>query len=283
VPTPGLSLVGFMDKQQAVNYLRAACVPADPADAALQAEWTAAQGRLGAAFANAGRPDIRPIPAAEQPYIQQLHQQQWVIAALAQYPGAVFRLVEIDPLLAHQLHVLTDHSAQYCGGLNAAPSVGDLLPICLPIAPAQENIRISQQGQCIILASESLNVRTLAHGWSPTENKVGIQFWIQFGIGLPLLHVVRCNGRCYLLNGLHRVVGSRRRGATHVPCLFRDVATHAEAGVKADGSTFQVALLESANPPTVGHFTQGRAYDVCIRELSRILYVSWSEHAVPKE
>jgi len=56
-----------MDQQQAVNYLRAACIPADPVDAALQAEWTAAQGKLGAAFANADQPDIRPIPVAEQP------------------------------------------------------------------------------------------------------------------------------------------------------------------------------------------------------------------------
>ena len=92
MPTPGLSLVGFMDQQQAINYFRAACIPADPTDVALIAEWNAAKARLGAPVADCGQPDILPIPPADQAYIQQLQQEPWVQQALVPWPGASFRV-----------------------------------------------------------------------------------------------------------------------------------------------------------------------------------------------
>jgi hypothetical protein len=85
------------------------------------------------------------------------------------------------------------------------------------------------------------------------------------------------------MNGFHRALGARKRGAGRMPCLFRDVATHTEVGIRDDGSTFSVAVLESANPPTLGHFTQNRAHNVAIRKVSRILQVNWSEHALSLE
>jgi hypothetical protein len=279
MPTPGLSLIGFMEQQQAINYQRTMCVPADPSDAALLAEWNTARGNLGASITNAGQPDIQDIPPADQAYIQQLRQQQWVQQSLAPYPGADFKVVEIDPLLAFQFHILTDHSHNHCSGLGLGPGIADLLPIFLPQAPPQEALRVSGQGQSIIIAADTLNVRIMAQGMFQAENKVGIQF----GIGLPFVHVARFNGRCYLMNGFHRALGARERGAGRVPCLFRDVAAHTEVGIRDDGSTFSVALLESANPPTLGHFTRKRAHDVAIRKVSRILQVNWSEHALPLE
>jgi hypothetical protein len=39
-----------------INYMRANCVMPDPSDAALIAEWTAAKGKLGRPFSEAGRP-----------------------------------------------------------------------------------------------------------------------------------------------------------------------------------------------------------------------------------
>jgi hypothetical protein len=117
MPMPGLSLVGFMERQQAINYLRQTCIPADPSDVALTAEWTQAQTKLGASFQGCGNPDIQEIPRPCQPYITQLQQQSWVQQALATYPGASFKVVEIDPLLAFQYHILTDHSDGHCNGL----------------------------------------------------------------------------------------------------------------------------------------------------------------------
>jgi hypothetical protein len=279
MPTPGLSLVGFMDQHQAINYFRAACIPTDPSDAALVAEWNAAKAKLGASFGNYGRPDIQAIPSKDQAYIQQLQQELWVQQALASYPGASFQVVEIDPLLAFQFHILKNHSDDHCSGLGLGPSIADLLPICLPTAAPQENIRISPQGQSFLIAADSLNFRIVAQGWFQAENRVGIQF----GIGLPFVHVARWNGRCYLTNGFHRALGARIRGAGRIPCLFRDVATPEEIGIRSDGTTFSVDLLNSSDPPTLGHFTRDRAYDVPIRRVSRILQVNWAEHALPLE
>ena len=42
MPSAGLSLVGFMEQQQAIGYLQSACMPANSSVAALQAEWGAA-------------------------------------------------------------------------------------------------------------------------------------------------------------------------------------------------------------------------------------------------
>jgi hypothetical protein len=279
MPTPGLSLVGFMEPQQAINYQRMMCVPADPSDAALLAEWNTARGNLGAVVSDAGKPNIQEIPPGCQAYIQQLSQQPWVQQSLAPYPGAAFKVVEIDPLLAFQFHILTDHSDNHCGTLRLAPGIADLLPIFLPQAPPQEALRISLQSQSFVMAADSLNVRIMAQGLFQAENKVGIQF----GIGLPFVHVARFNGRCYLMNGFHRALGARLRGAGLMPCLFREVANHIEVGIRDDGSTFSIALLESPNPPTLRHFTQNRAHTVAVRKVSRILQVNWSEHAVPLE
>src|SRR3954469_22625339 len=96
---PGLSLVGFMDQQQAIKYLRGACVPTDPSDAALIAEWNAAQARLGPSLDGAGNPDIQDLSSACNLHIQQLQQQDWWKSYVAAYPSTTFKAVEIDPLL----------------------------------------------------------------------------------------------------------------------------------------------------------------------------------------
>ena len=72
MPTPGISLVGFLDQKDAVDHLQNACIPPDGTQSALIAEWNAAKARLGAAFANAGNPDIRPIPAEYKSHVEQV-------------------------------------------------------------------------------------------------------------------------------------------------------------------------------------------------------------------
>jgi hypothetical protein len=71
-------------------------------------------------------------------------------------------------------------------------------------------------------------------------------------------------------------------GAKNIPCLLRDVQTPQEAGIM-DGQTFPLALLESGDAPTIGHFTQGRAHDVQLRAVSRLIHVTWTEAVVLDE
>jgi hypothetical protein len=278
-----------MDQPQAVDHLRQACVPANAADAALIAEWTGARARLGAAPANGGHPDIQPLPVAQQAHVQALRQAQWLAPAFAPAtPHAPagplhnvdFNLVEVDPLLAFQFTVNTDRSAHHCNALTHPPSMDELMNLCLPLNPPPfEDLHIAQQGQSIVMKTRCLNFHTTAQGAFQAHNILGIQF----GVSLPFVHVVRFNGRCYLHNGFHRAYGARTAGATHVPCVFRDVPDALAAGIRGNGATFELPLLESGNPPTVGHFTSGRAHVVQLRGTTRIIHASWAEYTMYDE
>lgn len=105
---------------------------------------------------------------------------------------------------------------------------------------------------------------------------------IIFGQGAPPVHVVRLNGACYLHNGFHRVYGAKLAGASHVPCVFRDVLDPAMAGINPPG-TFDLTTFQGVNPPSVGHFTLGRALDVTLRAMSRVLHISWAQYVIPIE
>jgi len=288
--TPGLSLVGFMaDQQAAFRHLRTECVPPDASDAALSAEWNAARTSLGPAIANAGNPNIQQLAGADAQYAQALSQLPWVAAAFQQfqYQNVNFQLIEIDPILAYQFTVSLERSGHHCNHLNN-PQVTDLLPICLPqTQPMPEYLSspLTQDSKSVIFKARNLNVRPLGPGvFNLTVN--GYQITVPgfpFHVALPFAHVLRFNNRYYLHNGFHRALGIRRAGATHMPCILRDVQRAEDVGIRTDDTTFPLDLLESANPPTVGHFTQGRSHAVELRAHSRILHVSWAEYVMPDE
>lgn len=108
-------------------------------------------------------------------------------------------------------------------------------------------------------------------------------FGIAIGVALPWVHVVRFNDRCYLHNGYHRTYGSAIQGATHIPCLFRDVTDSAAAGIQTDGTTFPIEMLQGNNPPTLSHFSENRAQAVKVRATTRVLHVSWAEYGMYDE
>jgi len=279
VPTPGFSLVGFMDRAEAIQHFQSVCVPGNPDPVVLATEWNAAKAKLGAPMLNAGTPDIQPIPAAHDAHIQQLSTAPWMAHIFAgAWQGCEFKLIELDPLLAYQFTVNDGRSQHHCGNLAKPPSLAELMPLCLPLTPSVENFQTWESPNGMILKAKSLNLQNFGGGIFNAAF-----MGIQVGVTLPFLHVVRHNSRCYLHNGFHRALGIRKAGATHAPCILRDVPNHAAAGIRPDGSTFGVSLLESNNPPTVGHFSQGRAYDVQLRNIARFLHVSWADYILPEE
>jgi hypothetical protein len=276
MPIPGISLVGFLDQSPAESYLSNICVPSDPAQPAVHADWQAAKGKLGPAIPNAGNPNILPIPQTHATYIAQLYALQW---AQLVFPLTLvnFALVEIDPLLAYQFHISDGHSAKHGAGFGNPPTIDELMAVCLQTNRPAEGWTKSYGPQSMLITSRDLNVRAFAKG-PLNDNLAGMAF----GIGLPWVHVVRFNGRCYLHNGFHRALAARKAGATHIPCAFRDVLSAQEVGIQADG-TFSQQLLESNDPPTLGHYTNGRAHAVQLRQFTRALHVTWAEYSVPEE
>jgi hypothetical protein len=285
MPTQGLSLVGFMDQVHAIAHLKHACVPANPADAALIAEWNTAKGMLGAPVANAGHPDIQPLPAAETAQVMATPWATHFFAAGGPWAGASLKLVEVKPLLAYQFTVDLDRSQHHCAALGTPPTLAELMARCLPLTWPPERIQSSQLvdvgHQSIIVRSRSLNYRVLNQGVFTQPGAHEASVGVVIGTAMPIAHVVRLNGRCYLHNGFHRAVGAGLKKATHIPCLVRDVTTPQEANI--GNNTFPLTLLESGDPPTLAHFIEGRAYPVALRAHSRIVQISWSDHVVPEE
>lgn len=273
--TEGLSLVGFMDRTRAIHHLSSACVAADASEEALAREWSVARAKLGPAFPGAGRPRISAPPARLIPHFQA------VLAQRAYQPGGSFQgafpaLVEIAPILAVQFTIDLTRVGHYCGSLRD-PSIDDMAPICLPLQPQTEPFQTLAGPQSLLLKTKSMNVK-LASGGVFHNSIIGVAF----GVSAPHVRVVRYDGRCYVQNGFHRAVGLALAGATRMPCLMRDINDPAEIGT-APEATFSLAELGSDNPPTLGHFIHGRAHNVALRALSRVLHVSWAEYTVPDE
>jgi hypothetical protein len=291
MPTPGLSLVGFMDDQaQALLHLKNICVPPKGrSDVELIQDWHDAQAKLGAPVTNAGQCNMVPIPMND-PHIHSLL-PAWA-ASLQQYlrQGATFYWVEIAPLLSFQLVVDKDRSAFHFGPLGSPPSDDLLLATCLPPNFTTDAIHFSQQGQSLIIKSRSLNLNLIAPGPLPTGG-IGMATFGElpnllrgeFEWSLPFLHVVRLRGKCILRNGYHRAYGAALAGATHVPCLFRDVPNEATAGIQTDGNTLPPSVMASQNPPTMTHFIENRAADVQLRATTRIIQVNWAQHTMLDE
>ena len=277
MPTSGLSLVGFMDQGEALAHLKSVCLPTILDDAALVAEWQAAQANLGVQIVGAGLPEILAIPSAHEHYLTQLTQEPWAKEYFANViRGFSFQLVEIDKLLAFQFTVDISRSDHHCGTLGPNPSLDKQIESCLPMAPPNEELKTVQSPQSMMLRTKCLNLQTLGQGM------FNAQFMgLQFGLSFPFVHVVEYNNRYYLHNGFHRALGLRSSGVTHLPCILRKVNSPEEAGIRH--GTFPLQLMESSNPPTVGHFTQGRSHPVTLRSVSKILHVSWAEYIIEDE
>lgn len=276
MPVQGLSLLGFLSQDQAINYFRNACVPAASDDASLIAEWNAARALIGPPAANAGTPKIKPLPSSEVGYVTSLKSGPWKPQFDAN-PTWDIKVVEIEPLLAFQFSVLMPKSANHCSTLPTPPTLSDLLPICLPQVPPTPSAHVSRDARSVMIQSRDLNLRAVDAGL------LNFTMGLQFTFALPFAHVVRFAGRCYLLNGFHRAYGAALAGATEIPCIFRDVATPQEAGIRDDGTTFDLPTLQGSDPPTLRHYTTSQAYGVQLKPLNRVLHVSWAEYLVPDE
>jgi hypothetical protein len=282
--TEGKSLVGFMEQPAAVKYLRQVCAfDGDQSDARLSHEWQQAKRRLGAEpVAGAGRPSIEDIPSAYSTYVEELALEPWLAPKLVGgLAGAAFKMVEIEPLLAMQFAVDVERSRDLCAALSTTGNdMQQLFALCLPRVPPTPEILHIKGASSMLVTTRNLSLKVVQEGRHEIGTETGYKLLvgIELSLPVPLLHVVRFEGRCYLHNGFHRAYGARLAGFKHAPCIFRDVDYPEDIGIGND--TFQLGQLRSANPPTVAHFTQGRAYDVRLRSLTRVLQVSWSEYTI---
>ena len=271
---PGLALVAFMNRDLAIHFLSNECAPSNPDPAVLEAEWQSAVASLGPSIPNVGTPAISDIPSDKQGYVAQLvaspDWNEWFVAN----PTVEFRMVEAAPLLAFQFSIMDGAASTHGAQLGLAPSLDDLLATCLPLVHVPLPMDVALQASSALIRSRSLNVRPTFSMPQP-----GV-FLLQVGSALPFVHVVRYNGRCYLYNGYHRAFAALQSGASEIPCIFREVTTEAELGLNP--GTFDLALLESANPPAMHHYVSGHANPVDLVIKTRTIHLSLTDWIAPE-
>jgi hypothetical protein len=286
MPLPGLSLVGFLKEEKpALHYLEHSCIPPKGfTPQILRKHWSDAQQQLGAPIPKAGTPDIIPIPALIQGYLGGVRTRREYAEAMKGKDWS-FQMVEIAPLLAFQVHVLVEHAAKRCADIKDASQISEIVKLCLPQQPEIYHVRpVVSREQGVILKCPSLNVTIGDRGYIQQAPKLQAVAGVLYSAHLPFVEVARFKNRCYLKNGYHRAYGLAKLGVTHLPCVLRDVADYSGTGVRADGATLSPGLLEDqANPPTCGHFVQGRACQVALRKVTKFINVMWSEYLVPDE
>ncbi len=260
-------------------------------DSELLQEWSAAKSKLGPPIPRAGAPDVREFAPAEVAYIRELCAQPWVQAMLKKpaYQEATFKLVEIGPLLAHQPFIdleRVDYSPR-----TGTPAVSELMPICLPRAqpkPLEPPTVTSQNRHSIIIKSRKAHVEAFAPSL-PAIEESGYEHTLA-GVDLhwrvPFVNVVHLGGRYVLRTGYHRTFAAAKSGATHIPCLVRQLSNSDGAEASSDALDWLMMprrVLESSNPPTVAHFVKGCAHKVMLRATSLVVQVTWSCHIMPDD
>lgn len=264
MPIPGLSLVAFMDEQDALNYFRRECVVADTADGALRGWWQDARARLCLPSANVGRPEIIEIESKHSGYLAGVPSNPRYAETIAGMKAS-FRLVEIAPLLSFQFHVHTDPSRLPFEAAAANPPMRQILRWCLPHAVRLPKIRVEVVGNEQWIICDDLNYALRPNARISTDlNTSETCVELRYGTRSPFVQVVQFAGRCYLKNGYHRAHQLGVLGITHIPCVFLEATTWEQVVGPGDPMVFPRQLLESFNPPTCGHFVRGEAYEIIL-------------------
>lgn len=276
-----LSLVGFMDQQSALAYLLNVCMCPNNDPAVLIQEWQTARSQLGSSMSNAGQPQVSTL---QHPYLQQVVANPHFANVVGAQPWE-FALVEVDALLAYQFHVLLGQAQKHCASVPNNPSVDDMLPVCLPsVYPPPSFTTYVNPGHGALVEAPDLDLAVIGEGRIVPDPSVQVFIaGLVYGQPSPWIIVREFLGRHYLANGFHRAYGLRQRGAREIPCILLHVSDFAQIGARGGGATFDQTILTSVDPPTCGHFANGRAYALRVRHLRRFLSVSWTEYVVREE
>lgn len=282
MPIDGLSLVGFMARQEGCTYLAERCFVEDSDPAALSALWAAARDRLGPANRRAGKPEIRELPDSLSNHLEKVRESEGFEELTESFPDVQFALVEIGPLLAYQPHVETARSDDLCRNFAGdIHSPADLAEICLPAQSESFTPQVTQSEGSVIIHSESLNLRVIRSGLFELDSGThDVVAGVYLGMGCPLLHVARFEGRYFLRNGFHRVYGLQKLGVTHMPCVVVPARHFEDTGALGSGMTFGRDVLLGDFAPTCAHLTDDRALPVHLRKTSRVITAMWAESLI---
>jgi hypothetical protein len=272
MPLPALSLVGFMDERDALEYLRTQCICKDTSDAALVKMWQDARARVGNPIPRAGQPNILDIPTKHTAYLQGLRNHPRYKDTVAGMQVS-FKQVEIAPLLAYQFHVHTQKSQTPTASAQIGSTMQELLQWCLPHSTEALRADATSGENGVVVTSSNINLAILSTQIGQVVPEQLTSLNVAWGPRSNLVQVVRYEGRCFLKNGYHRAYQLGKLNIKHIPCLLLEATKWEEVGALGR-RVFPRELLESSNPPTAGHFLQHRAFEVVLPVLKSVIRVA---------
>lgn len=160
--------------------------------------------------------------------------------------------------------------------------MAQLLERCLPLDTEPMRIESKGQGNEIVVTANSINVALLKAQVGNSDAERLTRMNLEWGPTSNLIQVAHFEGRYYLKNGYHRAFQLGRLGIRQMPCIVVE-ANKWEDVVGIGTNVFPKGLLESANPPTCGHFLLNRAYPVTLPILKRVIRIVMTADLVPEE
>ncbi len=279
MPVRGLSVFGFWEADVAASYLNSTTWPGDATPAGLRAAWSAARARLGAPIERAGDPEISEVPSGLKDLADAVRADNLFGAFQRDYGGRCsLNMVEIGPLLAIQPHVEWKPDDAVTGRGRA------LFERCLPlfVPPAEFRVDPAVSGLAAYIRHTSFNLDTgpVALGVVPAGQPMAGA--TVFG---PIIHmrpawtqVMRIDGRAYLRNGFHRASQFLRAGFTHMAAIVIEADHDSQLQISGFGQD----IMRSDNPPTMAHFAPERATEVQLKQMTKLISVSWAGLPLPE-
>lgn len=277
----GRALLGFMEDQEALEFLTARCSFEGAKDEDLRALWKNAKSAMAALTQANLAPEILGIDA-------EFETQLSTVTKSPTFPEAVgnsrwsFKLVEIDKLVCFQKYVDTDYSREMAGDARI-DDMGTLIEFCLPRSPAKRLVgaTIDSTENAYTLYSSVMDFRIL--GGMQFEDPISKRksFGFTVGWGVPFVQIVHFQDRYFLKNGYHRVYVIREKGVRHVPCILIDGTKFTDTGAQRPGF-FPETVLMAGRPPIFADFlTDEVAPRIKLRPLTKVVRISANDFVLP--
>ena len=271
------ALLSFMSESEAERYLSTHAYGRLDALKPLWRRARAAYRRLPPY--DGAPPSRRPIDTAFDGVLDTLRRHPPFQRLLAPF-GAEFALIEVDKLVAVQMHVCTDVAA-FPFRTVAGDDTGALLSLCFPLEQAVP-FRMELDNDAKVVNVYTLNRNLGVGDISVRPSPDGaLQISIPLALGLNWLHVAEFDNRYFLKDGYHRVWHLRTEGVNFLPSVVTHAPAFADLGIGQ--GFFPEALLRSDQPPLVRYFFEDELAPLAqLRSTMTVLHVAAERLDIPR-
>jgi len=240
--------------------------------------WKVARRQLEDAvpWADAERVEALEAPPELSARVDELSQSEELRTTVENIPYRV-AVVSLGQLLAFQFTVDRPYSATF--QVPASPTALNLADITLPTTRPKFPLRVAGDGAGVTLSAPGPNLRIAAIGVQ-TSDGGPLRFTVDLTFGSPFVQVAEFEGRMFLRNGYHRVVGLLAQGVSHAPVIVLQCADYTQTGAGGPGF-FARHVLMGDKPPLLRHYLSPFAIEFNAADLHKTIRLRPDEFLVP--